>query len=108
MSFQYEKFYVTENVLFLVIYYVSKIERARETEAERMKEAKRVANFILVIVLCLSMRMNVLANETKCSEDNTNISTVEVEHTQVIMPRYTANTDFSEIPVSHATHGNKK
>lgn len=108
MSFQYEKFYVTENVLFLVIYYVSKIERARETEAERMKEAKRVANFILVIVLCLSMRMNVLANETKCSEDNTNISTVEVEHTQVIMPRYTANIDFSEIPVSHATHGNKK
>ncbi len=46
MSFQYEKFYVTENVLFLVIYYVSKIERARETEAERMKEAKRVANFM--------------------------------------------------------------
>lgn len=51
--------------------------------------------------------MTVFAREIPYSIGNTNYCT-ENERESGIMPRYTANLDFSEIPVSHATHGSNK
>ncbi len=73
-----------------------------------MKASKKIVSFLLTMILCLSMGMTVFANENLYSEDNADTYIVESENTQVILPRYTANIDFSEIPAGYATHGGNR
>lgn len=73
-----------------------------------MKKTKRIVSFLLAMVLCLSMGMTAFASENQYLQDNSNTYAGEEENVQAIMPRYTANIDFSEIPVSNATHGGNK
>lgn len=72
-----------------------------------MKKERKLLTVMVSLLLCLSMNMTVFAKEMQYGGENNNYCT-ETETESGIMPRYTANLDFSEIPVSHATHGSNK
>lgn len=73
-----------------------------------MKITKKLLSFIATMVLSLSMCMPASACEGTYAARNDSLNITETETTISVMPRYTANLDFSEIPAGYVTHGNNR
>lgn len=73
-----------------------------------MKRLRRLFVVLLTMTLFLSMGTTVFASDGSNQDDDMSIYVVETECDSSIMPRYTANLNFSAIPVSNATHGNNR
>ena len=67
---------------------------------------KKMVAWIVSIVLCVSMCMTAYANESLYeAETDENLQLIEADVLVSIMPRYTANLDFDEIPVGYVYYG---